>query len=88
MAIEILTDSKTFQSVMYCNIAEIAFGPVFGPDEDPQNFLDWLEENKSVFYNIGISILDIRLMSEEEMGELVDRWRKQKSQNIKKEQAL
>jgi len=41
MSIDIFTD-RTGQSVMYDSNSEIAFGPVFGSDETPQDFLDWL----------------------------------------------
>ena len=48
MAIEILTDKDTNQSVMICNTSEMAFGPVFGEDEDPQDFINWIDDQKLI----------------------------------------
>jgi len=66
MSIGIFTDGKTSQSVMYCNISEIAFGPVFGEDENPQDFLDWAHR---------LGYPDVRTAASEVLGNLVDTWR-------------
>jgi len=70
MGIEILTDGDTNQSVMFCNTSGIAFGPVFGEDEDPQEFLNWLEYR---------GFTDARRL--EDLSIHVDRWRKQVEEN-------
>ena len=66
MAIKILTDGDTNQSVMYDDIEEYAFGPVFGEDENPMEFIDWCEED---------GYMEIRSLSSEHISNLVDRWR-------------
>jgi len=72
MSIEILTDRDTNQSVMFCNTDNIAFGPVFGEDEDPQDFLDWAHR---------LGYPDVRTAAQEVLGGLVDNWRKQVEEN-------
>ena len=67
MAIKILTDGDTNQSVMYDDIEEYAFGPVFGEDEDPAKFLAWIKEDPR-FMNVSII-------------SLVDSWRKEIEEN-------
>lgn len=44
MKIEIFT-SRTGDKVMVDTNAERAFGPVFGSDEDPMEFAEWLKES-------------------------------------------
>ena len=73
MAIEILTDKDTNQSVMICNTSEMAFGPVFGEDEDPLEFMDWCKE--SAFCP------DFRRVSDDTLSGLVDTWRKEVEEN-------
>jgi len=73
VAIEILTDKDTNQSVMFCNIDEIAFGPVFGEDEDPLEFLDWCNE--------GVGYQDVRRLSLDVLLESVEKWRKEAKEN-------
>ena len=67
MAIKILTDGDTNQSVLIDDVEEMAFGPVFGEDEDPLEFLDWL--NPSI-------LKDARRLQDKLSG-LVDQWRKE-----------
>jgi len=67
MAIKILTDKKTKQSVMIDNVKKYAFGPVFEIDEDPQDFIDWF------FIKDGI---DLRVLSSDALVHFVDEWRK------------
>jgi len=57
MDIEILTDKDTNQSVMFCNTDRIAFGPVFGKDEDPQDFLDWLKTINFSSTNVEVEMI-------------------------------
>ena len=73
MAIEILTDRDTNQSVMFCNTSEMAFGPVFGEDENPMEFLDWCNEE--------LGHPDIRRLSTDVLLESVDKWRVQVEEN-------
>ena len=68
MATEILTDKDTNQSVMICNTSEMAFGPVFGENENPLDFIGWCEED---------GYREIRSLSSEHLSNLVDRWRKE-----------
>jgi len=82
VSIEILTDRDTNQSVMFCNTSDIAFGPVFGEDEDPQEFLDWIDDKKMIQMGAkGIESLDVRGISGEYLSTLVDNWRKQVEEN-------
>ena len=69
MAIEILTDRDTNQSVMFCNTSEMAFGPVFGEDENPLEFLDWWKENYPDYP-------DVPNESPSVLSAMVDKWRK------------
>jgi len=69
MAIEILTDRDTNQSVMFCNTSEIAFGPVFGEDEDPLLFMDWLADSQGY--------TDARRLKVNDLVDWVDKWRKE-----------
>lgn len=80
MAIEILTDRNTNQSVMFCNTSEIAFGPVFGEYEDPLDFLDWVNDGGKIEQP-----LDVRRISSEYLSNLVDNWRKQVEENENEE---
>lgn len=76
MSIEILTDRDTNQSVMFCNTSEIAFGPVFGEDEDPQDFLDWVETELTI-----LSKDEIHQIKSYVLSKFVDQWRKQVEEN-------
>ncbi len=76
MSIKILTDKDTFNSVMFDEATEIAFGPVFGEDEDPRDFLSWV--NGSV---TNISEYDVQRMRPHVLSILVDDWRKQVKEN-------
>ena len=76
MAIKILTDGKTFESVMYDESTEIAFGPVFGTDEDPAEFMEWFKGLPPFTQKVGILGLIAR-----DLSELVDRWRTQTEEN-------
>ena len=69
MAIEILTDRDTNQSVMFCNTSEMAFGPVFGEDEDPLEFLEWLKDEDPIFQG------DARRLDSDDLSLFVDQWR-------------
>lgn len=73
MSIGILTDRDTNQSVMFCNTSEIAFGPVFGEDEDPQDFLDWLADSQGY--------TNPRRLKVNDLVDWVDKWRKQVEEN-------
>jgi len=42
--------SHTGDQVMVDSNAEIAFGPVFGSDEDPQEFIGWLKHYHEWLY--------------------------------------
>ena len=70
MAIEILIDKDTNQSVMICNTSEMAFGPVFGEDEDPLEFIEWLEKR---------GFTDARKL--DDLSLQVDKWRKEVKEN-------
>ena len=60
--------SHTGDQVMVDTNAEIAFGPVFGSDEDPQDFLDWLLE---------MDRKHISLLTDEYISSLLEVWRKE-----------
>jgi len=44
MGVRVLTD-RDGESVLYCSTSMWAFGPVFGADDDPNDFLEWLEDD-------------------------------------------
>ena len=62
--------STTGDQVMVDSNAEIAFGPVFGEDEDPENFLLWLQ-------NHGYRYFYMKDIDNNIMGRLVSGWRKE-----------
>jgi len=76
MAIKIFVDKDTFQSVMYDDIKEYAFGPVFGTDEDPQDFLEWYDEEVPEGFTP-----DVRKLHPSTLSKLVDNWRKEVEEN-------
>ena len=67
--ISILTDING-QKAMYETSTEIFFGPLFGVDEDPQDFLDWLQNHGYRYYYM--KDIDNNIM-----GRLVTGWRKE-----------
>lgn len=75
MGIEILTDKDTNQIVMFCNTSEMAFGPVFGEDEDPWEFLNWLNTEESLLQH------DVTKLMPHVLSSFVDDWRKQVEEN-------
>lgn len=72
MSIKVFTDI-TGQSVMYDSNSEIAFGPVFGEDEDPADFLEWLKS-----CNLWG---DPAATEKDELSRLIDKWRKEVKEN-------
>ncbi len=60
--------SRTGDQVMVDSNAEMAFGPVFGEDENPQVFIEWA---------LGLGYPDLRTASPDALSDLVDAWRKQ-----------
>ena len=42
MSVQILRDTEDGSKAMYCTTTDWAFGPIFGEDEEPDEFLDWL----------------------------------------------
>jgi len=73
--IKIFVDKDTKQSVMIDDVKEYAFGPVFGTDEDPQDFLDWCENSKE--WGQWLNVKNIRYHEEKTLVFLVDKWRKE-----------
>jgi len=61
--------SRTGDQVMVDSNSEIAFGPTFGEDEDPQEFLDWL------------GAVDARNLASKRLSECVDTWRQEAKEN-------
>lgn len=74
MNIKIFTD-RSGQSVMYESNSEIAFGPIFGEDEDPADFIEWLEDNSFE--------TNPRRFKDTELVWVVDKWRKEIKQQEK-----
>jgi len=72
MGIGILTDRDSGESVMYCNTDEVAFGPVFGADEDPAEFLEWLGHETDK---------DARSVERNPLCDFVVRWRNEVEEN-------
>jgi len=75
MAVEVLegwrgqaTGHRYKISVMFCNTSDWAFGPVFGEDDDPHDFMRWLET-------------DPRVLSETDLGWAVEDWRLMRDKN-------
>ncbi len=68
MSISIFTDING-QKAMYDEETEIFFGPLFGTDENPQDFLDWLKS-----CNLWG---DPAATEKDELSRLVDEWRKE-----------
>lgn len=63
MSVRIITDGDN--SVIYDSVTMTAFGPVFGRDEDPDEFLEWLPQ-------------DARSYNGQELWSLVGDWREQR----------
>lgn len=63
MSVRIITDGDN--SVIYDSVTMTAFGPVFGRDEDPNDFLEWLPK-------------DARSYSANELWNLYGDWIKQR----------
>ena len=62
-------------SVLFCDLAKMAFGPVFEDGEDPDEFLDWIEQ---LYHDRGYrGTVDVRQFSERRLSELVDEWRRE-----------
>ena len=72
MSIQILTDRETGNSCMYCNTTEWAFGPVFGEEEDPIEFLEWYNDDQKESMTPPV---DVRCLTDKVLEGLVDRWR-------------
>ena len=70
MSVDIWYDEQRGISGLYCNTDEVAFGPVFGEDEEPQDFLDWLT---------GRGFTDARRL--EDLSIHADRWREEVKEN-------
>ena len=60
MSVEIISNGTN--SVMICNTADVAFGPVFYEDEDAEQFLEWLSP-------------DPRTLSDHDLAAKVTEWR-------------
>jgi len=45
MSVRILHDSEEHMSCLYCSTTGWAFGKIFNENEDPNEFLIWLENN-------------------------------------------
>jgi hypothetical protein len=61
MSAKILTDKDGY-ACLYCSTTEVAFGPIFYPDEDVESFLKWLVE-------------DPRHLTHEALSQKVSEWR-------------
>ena len=70
MSVQILTDSKSGESCMFCNTSDWAFGPVFDRDEDPFEFMEWLA-------------IDPRELSDSDLEKRVWGWRLLKQKETK-----
>lgn len=76
MAIKIFIDIDSSQSVMYDDVEEYAFGPVFGADEDSHDFLEWAESIVAIFQQ-----KDVRNIDRAKLGHWVDLWRQEVKDN-------
>ena len=70
--IKILTNERG-ESLMYEDSTEIGFGPLFGDDEDPQDFIDWAKEEEGWYH--------LNRISDVAVGVLFDCWRKMVKEN-------
>ena len=66
MGVRILED-KDGMKCLYCSVSMVAFGNIFYDEEDPQDFLDWLET-------------DPRKLKDKELENEIYEWRKQTEQ--------
>ena len=62
-------------SVLYCSVSLTAFGPVFAEDEDPDDFLEWLDRHYGEAGYDGA--VDARQLTEAQLAEDVAKWRRQ-----------
>jgi len=83
MSIGIWRDEEKRIGGLYCNTDEIAFGPVFGAEEDPQDFLDWYEDSTKASRYI-----DVRRLTATYLTHLVDEWRKEVEENENEEKGM
>jgi len=74
MSIKIITDKNTVQSVMYDEATKIAFGPVFGADEHPQDFLEW-------FAFQAYEESNVQMLFPGTLSRFVDKWRTEVKEN-------
>ena len=68
--IKVWVDIELGISGLYDDQAEYAFGPVFGSDEEPDEFLEWMEPRLVALGLRWVCDLDL-----DRLSSLVDRWR-------------
>jgi hypothetical protein len=64
MAVNIIEDQEQQLKVLYCSTTMVCFGPVFYEDDEPEDFLEWLDG-------------DPRLLADETLNQKVWEWRSQ-----------
>ena len=69
MGVRIIRDEEQGYSCMYCSTTMWAFGGIFYKDEDPDEFLTWLEANHLKDKN------DARQYSDKELENKISDWR-------------
>ncbi len=75
MAVSVLTDKNSGESVMYCTTSDWAFGPVFTQYEEAEIFIEWLERHGKG---------DPRLIEDRDLERLVGEWRHEIQERVGK----
>lgn len=71
MGVRIIRDLEQGYSCMYCSTTMLAFGSIFYEDEEPDEFLEWLEPQ------------DPRSLTDKELSEKIHEWRNLKEKEEK-----
>lgn len=67
MGVRTLTDPEEGKSVLYCSVADTAFGPVFTEPETADDFLDWANGKED--------LEDLRLLLPDQLASAITYWR-------------
>jgi len=67
MGVRIITDIESGEQVIYDSVTMTAFGPVFGKEDDVDDFLEWLPE-------------DARKYEQRALDDKVHEWRRQREE--------
>jgi hypothetical protein len=69
MSVEVIHDKDKCLKAFFCNTTDVAFGPIFQRDEEPEIFMTWLQEKHQVRYG------DPRQLESGDLALKVSEWR-------------